>query len=61
MIAASAYSSCTVEGTVTLDERGGPGLRDELSREYDGRPAGIEPPEVVRVVCRLTPNKVISR
>jgi PPOX class probable F420-dependent enzyme len=55
------YSSFTVEGTVTLDERGGPELRNELSLKYDGRPAGAEAPEVVRVVGRLTPNKVISQ
>ena len=58
---AQPYSFFTVEGTVTLDERGGPELRDELSLKYDGQPAGVESPEVVRVVCRLTPNKVISR
>jgi len=58
---AQPYSFFTVEGTVTLDERGGPELRNELSLKYDGHPAQAEPPGVVRVVCRITPNKVISQ
>ena len=46
---------------MTLDEQGGRELINELSLKYDGEPFRVEPPEVVRVVCRLTPNKVISQ
>ena len=50
----------TVEGTVTLVEEGGVELIDELSRKYDGEPWVPRPTEV-RVVCRLTPDRVIYR
>jgi PPOX class probable F420-dependent enzyme len=49
----------TVEGVVTLDEAGGVELINELSLKYDGVPFPAEGPERVRVVCRLTPAKVI--
>jgi len=58
---AQPYSYFTVEGTVTLDEQGGRELINELSLKYDEKPFRVEAPEVVRVVCRLTPNKVISQ
>ena len=50
----------SVEGTVTLVEEGGDELIDELSRKYDGVP-WTPVPGAVRVVCRLTPDRVISR
>ncbi|MFI7596814.1 PPOX class F420-dependent oxidoreductase [Actinoplanes sp. NPDC049681] len=58
---AQPYSYFTVDGTVTLVEEGGPELINELSLKYDDRPYTFDPPEAVRVVCRLTPNKVISQ
>ncbi|MFI5493288.1 PPOX class F420-dependent oxidoreductase [Actinoplanes sp. NPDC051859] len=58
---AQPYSYFTVEGSVTLDNTGGAELINELSRKYADRPYTFDPPEAVRVVCRLTPNKVISQ
>jgi PPOX class probable F420-dependent enzyme len=58
---ADPYSYFTVEGSVTLVEEGGRELINELSLKYDGEPFAVEPPERVRVVCRLTPRKVISQ
>lgn len=49
-----------VDGTVTLTEEGGDELIDELSRKYDGEPWSF-PAGQVRVVCRVTPTRVISR
>lgn len=58
---AQPYSYFTVDGTVTLVEEGGPELINELSLKYDDRPYTFDLPGTVRVVCRLTPNKVISQ
>ncbi|MEV4635879.1 PPOX class F420-dependent oxidoreductase [Actinoplanes sp. NPDC049548] len=58
---AQPYSYFTVDGTVTLVEEGGRELINELSLKYDGRPWTFDRPEVVRVVCRVTPHKVISK
>ncbi|GAA2644388.1 PPOX class F420-dependent oxidoreductase [Paractinoplanes durhamensis] len=57
---ANPYVYFTVEGTVGLDEAGGDALIDELSRKYDGK-AWTPTPDAVRVVCRVTPSRVISR
>ena len=57
---AQPYSYFTVEGAVTLTEEGGDELINELSHKYDGRPYTFDAPGTVRVVCRLTPTKVIS-
>jgi PPOX class probable F420-dependent enzyme len=56
---ADPYFYFTVEGTVTLTEQGGDELIDELSHKYDGKPF-TPTPGGVRVVCRLTPTKVIT-
>ena len=58
---AQPYSYFTVDGTVSLVEEGGRELINELSLKYDGQPYSSDPPEAVRVVCRLTPGKVISQ
>ncbi|AGZ46507.1 PPOX class F420-dependent oxidoreductase [Actinoplanes friuliensis] len=55
------YSYFTVDGSVALVEEGGKELINELSLKYDGQPYTFDPPEAVRVVCRLTPRKVISQ
>jgi PPOX class probable F420-dependent enzyme len=57
---ANPYVYFTVDGTVTLTEAGGDDLIDELSRKYDGKP-WTPVPGAVRVVCRVTPTRVISR
>jgi PPOX class probable F420-dependent enzyme len=57
---ANPYVYVTVEGTVALDEQGGEELIDELSRKYDGKP-WTPVPGAVRVVCRVTPTRVLSR
>jgi PPOX class probable F420-dependent enzyme len=57
---ANPYVYFTVEGAVSLTEEGGDDLIDELSRKYDGTP-WTPTPGAVRVVCRLTPARVISR
>jgi PPOX class probable F420-dependent enzyme len=58
---ANPYSYFTIEGAVTLVEEGGRELITELSLKYDDKPFTFNPPEQVRVVCRLTPDKVISQ
>ena len=58
---AQPYSYFTVEGSVTLVEEGGKELINELSLKYNDQPYTFDPPEAVRVVCRLTPGKVISQ
>jgi len=56
---ADPYYYFTVEGTVTLVEEGGDELIDELSHKYDGKPF-TPTPGATRVVCRLTPDRVIT-
>ena len=58
---AQPYSYFTVDGTVTMTEEGGPELINELSLKYDDRPYTFDGPDVVRVVCRVTPTKVIAQ
>lgn len=57
---ADPYQYVEIRGEVSLTEEGGDALIDELSRAYDGRPWQPRPGDV-RVVCRLTPTKVIER
>ena len=56
---ADPYSYVEVRGTVSMVEEGGVELIDELSRAYDGVPWTVRPTET-RVVCRVTPTKVIE-
>lgn len=58
---ADPYVYFTVDGTVSLVEEGGRELIEELSQKYDGRSFTFNPPEQVRVVCRVTPEKVTGR
>ena len=58
---ANPYSYFTVDGEVTMDRAGGRELIDELSHKYRGEGYPEEAPETVRVVCRLTPTKVLGR
>lgn len=57
---ANPYVYFTVDGTVSLVEEGGDELIDELSVKYDGRPF-TPTPGATRVVCRITPDRVVER
>jgi len=56
---ADPYVYVEIRGTVTMIEEGGVELIDELSRAYDRVPWTVRPHET-RVVCRVTPTKVIE-
>jgi PPOX class probable F420-dependent enzyme len=58
---ADPYHYVEVRGTVTITEEGGRKLINDLSLGYRGQDYPVEPPENVRVVCRLTPTKVVDR
>jgi PPOX class probable F420-dependent enzyme len=58
---AQPYSYFTVDGDVTMVEEGGRELIDELSVKYTGQPYTFDGPGDVRVVCRVTPRKVIAQ
>ncbi|MEV7093491.1 PPOX class F420-dependent oxidoreductase [Amycolatopsis sp. NPDC051045] len=47
-----------VRGRVEITEEGGRELINELSHKYDGKDFRTEPPEVVRVVVRVVPDKI---
>jgi PPOX class probable F420-dependent enzyme len=54
------YHYVEIRGTVTLIEDGGPELIQELSMRYDGVRFTESDPANVRVVCRVTPSRVIE-
>jgi PPOX class probable F420-dependent enzyme len=58
---AQPYSYFTVAGEVTLTDEGGKELINELSLKYNDQPYTFDAPDAVRVVCRVTPSKVISQ
>jgi PPOX class probable F420-dependent enzyme len=59
---ADGYSYVEVRGSVTLTTEGGPELIDELSMIYTGgHYTGDDGTENVRVVARLTPERVVAR
>ncbi len=56
------YAYVEIRGTVSMTEEGGDDLIHELSHAYTGkRFPGDDGTDHVRVVCRLTPAKVITR
>jgi PPOX class probable F420-dependent enzyme len=57
---AAPYVYVELRGEITMTEAGGRELISELSRRYDGEEFRVEPPEVIRVVCRMTPARVIE-
>jgi PPOX class probable F420-dependent enzyme len=57
---AAPYVYVEFRGEVSLTESGGRELINELSLRYDGEEFRVEPPEVTRVVCRLSPARVIE-
>ena len=58
---ADPYSYFAVSGEVTMTEEGGRELIDELSLKYRGEHYPEEPADTVRVVCRLTPQKILGK
>ena len=60
--AANPYAYVEIRGTVSMTEEGGDDLIQELSHAYTGdRFPGDDGTDHVRVVCRVTPSKVITR
>ncbi|MFB9906154.1 PPOX class F420-dependent oxidoreductase [Allokutzneria oryzae] len=55
---ANPYQYAEIRGTAALDERGGRELIDELARKYTGNDYPGEADGVVRVVVRITPERV---
>ena len=57
------YTYVEVRGTVTMVEEGGRELIDRLNEAYTGtgRYPGDDGTDNVRVVCRITPEKVVTR
>lgn len=54
------YLYVEIRGTVTMTEDGGPELINDLSRRYDGVDFEVEPPEIVRVVGRISATRVLE-
>jgi PPOX class probable F420-dependent enzyme len=52
------YSYIEVRGSVTMTPEGGRELINALSHKYRGEDYPVEPESTVRVVIRLTPQKV---
>ena len=57
------YTYVEVRGTVSLTEEGGRELIDRLNQQYTGteRFLGDDGTDHVRIVCRITPDKVVTR
>ena len=56
---ADPYAYFEARGAVRIGFEGGPELIQELSQRYDGQPFTESNPANVRVVCRLSPAKVV--
>ena len=56
------YSYVEVRGRVTMTEEGGRELIDRLCQQYTGgeRYTGDDGTDNVRIVCRITPEKVVT-
>lgn len=52
------YDYAEIRGRVTMSTEGGRELIDALSEAYRGRPYDAEPEGTVRVVIRLTPERI---
>jgi PPOX class probable F420-dependent enzyme len=59
--AQDGYEYAEIRGTVSITEEGGRELINDLSRKYVGSDFRVEPPEIVRVVVRVTPAHVVVR
>lgn len=58
---ANPYAYAEIRGAVTMELDGGPELIQELSDLYTGKPFHEHNPDNVRLVCRITPTKVVTR
>ena len=58
MNAKDPYEYVEIRGTATVEDAGGWELHDALSVKYDGKPADPEPPDWVRVVIRVQPQRL---
>jgi PPOX class probable F420-dependent enzyme len=54
------YRYVEVRGTATLEDEGGAELIQELSHRYDGVPHEEGDPANVRVLVRITPDRIVS-
>lgn len=57
---ADPYGYVEVRGTATLTEEGGRELIDRLALKYTGDTYKWDPPEAVRVVIRITPQRIAT-
>ena len=53
------YAYVEIRGRVELTEKDGRELINELSLRYDGVDFRVESPDVIRVICRVTPYRVV--
>ncbi|HEX5496988.1 MAG TPA: PPOX class F420-dependent oxidoreductase [Mycobacteriales bacterium] len=58
--AQNPYDYAEIRGRVTMSTEGGRELIDALSDRYRGRPYDTEPEGTVRVVIRLTPERIVE-
>jgi len=56
---ADPYAYVEIRGSVEMTEKGGRELINELSLRYDGVGFRVEPPDVIRVICRVTPDRAL--
>jgi PPOX class probable F420-dependent enzyme len=56
---ADPYAYVEIRGSVDMTETNGRELINELSLRYDGVEFRVEPPEIVRVVCRVAADRVL--
>jgi hypothetical protein len=56
---ADPYAYVEIRGAVDMTEKNGRELINELSLRYDGVEFRVEPPEIVRVVCRVAADRVL--
>lgn len=54
------YQYVEIRGHITLTEDGGFELRDRLAQKYTGEAYKWDGPDVVRVVVRITPERVVG-
>jgi len=57
--AQDGYEYAEIRGTASITEEGGRELINDLSHKYVGGDFRTEPPEIVRVVVRVTPAHVV--